>query len=534
MRPGFKPFWRRSRPSEANFEGIRRIDVDWYERAEVRFRLTDLRLLILLALARLVIHSITNGQYGFHRDELAVLDDARNLAWGYVAYPPVTPLIARAALELFGPSLIGVRFFSALAQCAAMVLAGMMTRELGGGRSAQVIAALAVAIAPISLIQGALFQYVSFDYLWWVLIAYLTIRLRKSENPRWWLGIGLVIGVGMMTKYTVAFFAAGLAGGVLLTGARRDLASLWLWGGAALSLLIFAPNLLWQAQNDFISLDFLSSIRARDIAIGRTDGYLIEQFLVSANPVSIPLWVAGLYYLFFQPSGARYRMLGWMYVIPFGLFLIAQGRSYYLAPAYPMLIAAGAVLWEKWLSGLSLARARVARGAAWGALAVGAAIYVPVMLPIAPIQSDLWKFTSRMHDNFVEQIGWPDLVETVADIYFALPIDERSRTAVLTGNYGEAGAINLYGPAHGLPRAISGVNSYWLRGYGGSAPETLIVLGYSRESAERFFASCEPVGRVTNRYGVENQETRFHPDIFICRGPRQPWPALWRTLRSFN
>src|SRR5262245_1685558 len=155
---------------------------------------TDTGILILSALSVVALHTATNGQYGFHRDELATLDDARYLAWGYVAYPPLTPFLAWLALELFGPSLTGLRFFSALAQSLAMVLAGLMARELGGSRPGQLLSAVAVAIAPISLTQGALFQYVSFDYLWWVLLAYLVIRLLKSEDPRWWLGIGAVIG----------------------------------------------------------------------------------------------------------------------------------------------------------------------------------------------------------------------------------------------------------------------------------------------------------------------------------------------------
>lgn len=502
--------------------------------SRLNFVRTDLGVLSLLALARLALHTLTNGQYGFHRDELAMLDDARHLAWGYVAYPPVTPFIGRAALELFGPSLVGIRFFSALAQCFAMVLAGLMTRELGGSRLAQIVTALAVAIAPISLIQGALFQYVSFDYLWWVLIAYLVIRLLKSEDPRWWLGIGAAIGLGMMTKYTVAAFVAGLVGGVVLTGTRRHLSSPWLWGGAALSLLIFAPNLIWQAQHNFISLEFLSSIHARDVEIGRSQGYLIEQFLVSTNPVTVPFWVAGLYYYFRKPSGARYRMLGWMYIIPFVLLLVAQGRSYYLAPAYPMLIAAGVIVWQQWLSSLTTAKARLVQGLTWGALATGGILFAAVMLPVAPINSGLWNLTSQLHDNFVEQIGWPELTETVATLYHALPREEQPKTAILTGNYGEAGAINLYGPEYGLPEAISGQNSYWLRGYGDPPPETLIVLGFSGETAERFFTTCAQVGHVTNDYGIENEEAKFHPDIFVCREPRQPWPALWQSLKSFG
>jgi 4-amino-4-deoxy-L-arabinose transferase-like glycosyltransferase len=504
------------------------------QRLRMNIIFSDLSMLVSLALVRVVLHMITNSQYGFHRDELAMLDDARYLAWGYAAYPPVTPLIGRVALVVFGPSLVGVRFLSALAQSIVMVLAGLMARELGGTRLAQVITALAVALAPISLLQGALFQYVSFDYLWWVLIAYFVIRLLKSEDPRWWLAIGVALGLGMMTKYTMAYFVAGLVSGVMFTNARRYWASPWLWGGAVLSLLIVAPNLIWQAQHNFIGLEFLINIHARDVEIGRTEGYLIEQFIVATNLFTIPFWGAGLYFYFCKPAGARYRMLGWMYVIPFVLFLVTQGRSYYLAPAYPMLIAAGVIVWEQWVALLSATMARLARGLTWGGLAAGGLIFAPVMLPVAPINSALWNLTSALHDNFVEQIGWPELVETVAEIYVALSPEERSRTAILTGNYGEAGAINWYGPPSGLPEAISGINSYWLRGYGNPPPETLIVVGFSRERAERFFAACDLAGQVTNRHNVENEETKFHPDIFVCRGPRQPWPELWKSLRSFG
>jgi 4-amino-4-deoxy-L-arabinose transferase-like glycosyltransferase len=415
-----------------------------------------------------------------------------------------------------------------------MVLAGLMARGLGGSRLAQIVTALAVAIAPISLIQGALFQYVSFDYLWWLLVAYLTLRLLKSEDPRWWLGIGAAIGLGMMTKYTMAFFVAGLVGGVLLTQARRYLASPWLWGGVTLSLLIFLPNLMWQIQHNFISLEHLSSIHARDIRIGRTEGFLPEQFFVCANIFTLPFWVAGLYYYFFKPEGKRYRLLGWLYVITLGLFFAAQGRSYYMGPAYPMLIVAGVVVWEQWLASLPLRPARLVLRATWGALAVGGVLFGAITLPIAPVNSRLWRLTAGVHDNFVEQIGWPELVETVADVYAGLPAAEKPQVGILAGNYGEAGAINLYGPAYGLPEAISGINSYWLRGYGEPPPQTLIVLGAQREDVDRYFERCELVSPITNRYNVKNEETTRYPGVFICRGLREPWPQLWPHFRWFG
>jgi 4-amino-4-deoxy-L-arabinose transferase-like glycosyltransferase len=495
-----------------------------------RLQFTDVRVLILLALALFTLHMFTNGQYGFHRDELEMIDNARHLDWGFVDYPPLTPFVTRVALELFGPPLVGVRLFAALAQSIAMVLAGLMTRELGGSRFAQIVAAWAAAIAPIALAGGALLTYTNVDYLWWVLIAYLMIRLLKSDDPRWWLGIGAAFGLGLMTKYTILVLAAGVAVGVVLTRARRYLISPWLWGGVALALLICLPNLIWQVQHDFISLDFLRFIHARDIRIGRTAGFLSEQLIFTTNPIALPLWIAGLVHYFFLPGGKRYRALGWMFVVPCALLLALKSRSYYLAPAYPMLIAAGAAAWAKRLAGWLTRKAGLVRGVTIGALAIGAAGAAVIALPIAPVNSGIWHFTSRTHDLFIEQIGWPELVETVAGIYDSLPVEDQRRASILTGNYGEAGAVNLFGPAYGLPEAISGVNSYWLRGYGDPPPQVVIVLGLSRSSA---FETCELAGHVTNRYGVRNEETS-HPDIFLCRRLRRPWPAFWESLKSFG
>ena len=283
-------------------------------------RSAELSILLALALARLILHCATNWQYGFHRDELGVLDDARFLDWGYVSYPPFTPFVARIALVLFGPSLVGLRFFAALAQSIAMIFAGLMTRELGGSRWAQVLAALATATSPVAISMGTLFQYVSFDFLWWVMTAYFFVRLLREENPRWWLAIGAVLGIGMMTKYTMIFFIAGLVVGVIFTSARSYLKSPWLWAGAGISIVIFLPNLIWQLDHNFISLAFLKHIHARDVRIGRTDGFLLGQLTDCTNLFTLPLWVLGLYFYLVSPNGRRYRAIGWMFIVPLLLF----------------------------------------------------------------------------------------------------------------------------------------------------------------------------------------------------------------------
>ncbi len=288
----------------------------------------DVAILALLALGRVLLQVFTNGQYGFHQDELVTMDIAtRGLSWGYVAWPPLTPFLARLGLALYGPSVIGLRSFAVLAEGIVMLLTGLMVRDLGGRRWAQILAAVAVTTTPIAIIQGGLFQYETFDYLCWVLLAFMAIRLLTTENPRWWLGIGATIGLGMMTKYTIAISAAGLIVGVLATRNRHYLKGPWLWGSALLALLIWLPNLVWQFQNHWISLDFLGSIHTRDVQAGQASSFLIEQIEFNLNPVMLFLVIAGLFYFLFARAGQRCRMMGWMYAVPFVLLLLVQGNG---------------------------------------------------------------------------------------------------------------------------------------------------------------------------------------------------------------
>ena len=489
----------------------------------------DTALLIYIALATVVIHIITGNRYGFQRDELATLDDARHLAWGYPAYPPVTPFFGRISLILFGTSIVGFRFFAAVAQAVGLLLTGLMARELGGRRGAQLVAA--VAAIPFALGGGALMQYVSFDYICWVLTAYFLVRLLKSEDPRWWAAIGAGIGFGMLSKYTIGFFVLSIVAGVLLTDTRRFLRSKWLWAGVAISLVIFLPNLLWQVQHNLVSLDFLKHIHARDIREGRTQHFLPEQLALTF--LRFPLAVAGLYF-YFSREGRRFRMLGWMYLITLLLFTIAKGRWYYMGPAYPMLYAAGAVWGEHWLASMQRTRAMTVRWTVWTALTVDVLFTIAFWLPTAPVNSGWWKISNAVQGDYREEMGWPELVQEVAKIRDTLTPEERAHLGIIGTNYGEAGAVNLYGPQYGLPRAISGINSFWQRGYGDPAPQTLIVIGLDQDEVAEDFESCRLAGHTWNRYGVKNEETEDHPDIFVCGPPKQGWPTFWKHFRYYG
>jgi 4-amino-4-deoxy-L-arabinose transferase-like glycosyltransferase len=489
---------------------------------------SDLFILILLAFARLTLHLLTNHQYGFHRDELATLHDARNLAWGFIAYPPLTPFLGSLELKLFGTSLTGFRFFSALSQSIVMVIAGLMAAELGGSRRAQIFAALGAGIGILSMIQGALFQYVAFDFLWVVLLAYFTLRLLKSDDPRWWLAMGAVIGLGMMTRYTMGVHVVGLILAVLLTPARKYLKSPWLWAGATLALLIFLPNLLWQVQNNFISLEFQSAIHERDVRIGRADGYLTDQLLM-ANPFMIPVWIAGL---LFYLRHKTYRTLAFMYISPLIIFLLLQGRGYYPAPTYVMLIAAGMVSLDQRIAAAEPKSVRRSLTQNWALLTLGFLSAAALMLPLPPVNSAVWNVAYEVHDNFAEQLGWREMNQQIADVYHALPADEKARAGILAGNYGEAGALDLYGSEYDLPRVISPANSFWLQGAPQENIDVLIVVGYSRENAAQFFQSCELAGEISNDHGVRNEESELR-DILLCKGLRHPWPELWISMRRF-
>lgn len=490
----------------------------------------DTALLVSLALVTVIVHMLVGDRYGFHRDELATLDDARHLAWGYVAYPPMTPFFARISLILFGPTLPGFRLFAAIAEAIAVVLTGLMARAMGGGRGAQLVSAFAAV--PFCLGGGALMQYVSFDYLCWVLAAYAMVRLLQTENPKWWLAIGASLGLGMLAKYTIGIFVVGIVASVFFTDLRRYLRSKWLWLGVLLSIAVFLPNLLWQMQNHFISLDFLQVIHTRDVRMGRAKDFLPGQ--IKMTLFAFPLVLTGLYYCFLASNGKRYRALGWMFVVPLILFVVLKGREYYFAPVYPMLYAAGSVWAESWLHGLRKFWANTLRAVAVFVLALDIVFAGAIALPLAPIHSKWWNVSSKIQGDFVEELGWPELVETVAHIWQSLSPAERAKTGVIAQNYGEAGAINLFGPSYNLNPVISGVNSFWVRGYGDPPPELLIVLGHSSRFLEENFTSCVVVAHTWNRAGVQNEETLDHPDIYLCKGLKKPWPEFWKDYRHFG
>jgi len=486
--------------------------------------------LVAIAAVCALGHIATNGRYGFHRDELQFLSDARHLDWGFVSYPPMTPFLEHIGLSLFGLSLVGLRMFSVVAQALVIVISGLMARDLGGGRFAQVTTTLCVALSPLPMFEATEFQYTSFGFLWFALIAWFTIRLLKTDNPRWWLGIGTAVGLGLLTKYSIVFFIAGILAALIFTRARRYFCSGWFWAGIAIALCIFLPNLIWLARHDFISFTFLQHIHKRDVGEGRAEGFLTGQLWENINLFAAPVWIAGLIaYL----RDRRYRMLGWMYLIPVALFWVGKGRFYYVADAYPMLLAMGAVVGERWLSRMPAWGRRTVEAVFFAGLFAMGAYVSAIIVPLAS-EGPLRAFALSKNGDLREEFGWDELVKTVAGIRDSLPPEQQAHLGITVGNYGEQGAIEMLGPAYHLPPPISTTNSAWLRGYPVPPPTTLIVLGIDQEQANEIFTGCRLAGHNGNSLGLKNEESQDHPDIFVCGPPRKPWPEVWKEHQDFG
>lgn len=494
----------------------------------------DIGALLLLGFAVALLHILVNGRYGFHRDELQTFNNARHLAWGYVEYPPLTAVIGRVELAWFGDSLRGFRFFPALSQGLVFLLTGLAARELGASREAQLVAAVGAVIGGAPLFYGGFLSYTSLDYPFWILIAYLLIRLLRSDDARWWLAIGAMIGVGLMIKYTMAFLAFGVVGGMLLAPARQYFRSHWFWYGVGIAVLIVLPNLTWQIEHHFVTLQYLKNIHSRDIRWGWTDYFLLNQLWKAAQPVTVPLWCAGLWSLLATPDGKPYRLLGWMYVLALLALLAASGRDYYLAPAYPMLIAAGAAHGERWMKSLGAGAQSSLRQTTWWSLATGGVITAALVLPLAPLGTAWWRIANAANGNFHYEIGYPELVNSVVKIRDTLSDSTNGNLGILAGDDGQAGAVNLYGPADGLPQAISGMNSNWLRGYGTPPPQTVIAVAMDPDFLTRNFESCERVGVLTKPFGIQNHALSFDPDLFVCRNLRKPWPEFWSHFQYYG
>jgi len=497
---------------------------------------SDLFFLAGLAMVKLLIHLPFLTRYGYHHDELYFIACGNHLSAGYVDHPPLVPWIAWLSTTLFGESLFALRILSTLSGAITVFLVCLLVRRLGGGRFAQLMTGVGMIIAPVYLRTANMLCLPAFEPLFWVIATYLVVRIIQEENPRLWLWVGVVVGVGLLNKHSMLFFAFGLAIGLLFTSQRRHFKSLWLYGAGAISLLIFLPNLIWQINHGWPTLNFVLNLKA-----GVMSGISLLQFIAGQffylHPFNAILWISGLAFFLFFKAGKSYRILGWIWLAVFILLVVTKSKIYYLAPAYVILIAGGGISVERWVL---RKRKKWLRNGIFSFLLIGGILMTPVSVPILDINTlekyihsisfgafkNIYELTGDLRGMF----GWEKRVRTVAEVYHSLSSEEKERCVIWGGGYGNAGAIDYFGKKYGLPNAVSLSMTYWLWGLPEGERDIVIVMGIKKKDIEHIFGKVETAAEVELK-NVNPWQTPF--PVLICRFPKRSLADIWEKNRPW-
>jgi Dolichyl-phosphate-mannose-protein mannosyltransferase len=508
--------------------------------------------LIGVAICTCVLHVAINAftPYGFHRDELLYMAMGQHLRLWTMDFPPFIAIVSRIVRAIIGDSLTGIRLVPALAGGTLVLVSGAIASELGGGRKAQLLSALAVALSPLFIRSADLLQPVVFDQLWWSLCLGILARLcAESESndalamtPSSWVALGVAFGIGLLTKFSILFLGMAFVIALTFSSRRRTWLSRWPWIAALIAIVIGSPSVAGQWRLGYPVLAQMDALQRTQLANVSSLTFVTEQLLWGPG---VLLALVGLCYLLFAACTARYRLLGLTCAISWLLLWVLHGKSYYIGPIYPTLFAAGGVGVENW--------SRRARGSArivtatWVVLTCAYALVTfPLLLPILSTQTTA-QFAARLGitaatrsnhgvqlrlpQDYADLLGWPEQARAVAGVYVSLPIDQRRQTVIMAENYGEAGAVDFYGARLGLPPAISAAGSYWFFGAGDLPGETVIALGVSRADLERRCGSVTVAGRVQNEWAAPEDSD---VPLFLCRKPRQTLQQLWPSLAGRN
>jgi 4-amino-4-deoxy-L-arabinose transferase-like glycosyltransferase len=501
--------------------------------------------LAMLALANVVLHLLVANNYGYFRDELYYLQDGKHLAFGYVDQAPLIGWLAALTNLLFHDSLFGIHIIPALAGGCLIFVAGLLARELGGGRFAQILTALATLLTPTFLATASIFSMDILDALFWTLGAYVTIRLLRRGDPHLWLAFGAVAGLSLLNKLTILFFGLGIVIGFLLTPQRKQFLTRRPWLGGLIAAAGLLPYALWNAVTGWPTVAFWHHYPG--LSGGGPIGFLANQ-IIAAGPLNVPLAIIGLLFYLRDPAGKAYRALGWAYVTLYVILMLINAKAYFLAPIYPMLFAGGA----RQLEAAWQARRRWSVPAYIAALVLAGVALIPLTMPLLPPaifahsyaaltgvgnggagQSNAGVFPQYLGDRF----GWDTLTARVKGIYDALPADERRQACVFTMNYGEAGALQLLGGS-ALPPVISGHNNYYLWGPGSCTGQALIVVGVDPTDpagftafASRYYGQISPQGAFTCTYCMGSENGTL---FYLLTQPKQPLAKIWPLLKHFD
>jgi len=501
----------------------------------------DQSIVIAFAIAGCLIHFLFNGAYGYFRDELYYAACGQHLAWGYIDQAPLIAVVARLSRALFGDSLHSLRFFPALASGTQILITGWIVRELGGRRYSQILACTAMLVCPIFLTMDNFLSMNAFEPIFWMLCVGISLRIIRAGEQRLWLLFGLVAGIGILNKHSTLLFGFAFFLSILVTQQRGWLRQPWIWSGALVAFLIFLPNFLWEYTNHWPTLEILRNVdRLKNEHVSWLQFIAQQAFLV--HPLAAPICLVGLWYFLASPSGKPYRYVGWTYLFLLLELLVLRGRIYYLAPIYPMLFAAGAVAIESWIG--FTGRAWV-KAAILAPLVLGGMVAAPLALPILPLEAavayaNYWDVKSirvekepsgKLPQLFADMMGWQQQARIVAGVFHDLPARDQTKVAILAANFGQAGAIDYFGPSLGLPHAISGHNNYYLWGPQDYTGEIVIAVGLPMDTLVPLFGDIQRVATIDNEYAIPEENNL---PVYICRQPRMTLREAWPRLKFYG
>jgi 4-amino-4-deoxy-L-arabinose transferase-like glycosyltransferase len=493
----------------------------------------------ILPAATLALHLVTYAGYGYFRDELYYLANGEHLGFGYVEHPPLIGLMAWFVRHTLGDSLFAIRLLPALAAAATVWMTMGIAREMGGGRFAQALAGLSTILAPMFLGLFGVFTVNAFDLAFWAALWWIAARYLRTGRERLWVVLGLVAGVGLQNKISVLFLGFGLVIGLLLGRRWGAFRRRWLWIGGAIAAFVFLPYIVWQVANGWPTLEFMRNAITRKNVVLSPAAFLGTQVLSTLG--TAPVWVAGLAFLLLARGARPFRPLGWAFLAVVGIMLTTNAKPYYLAPAFIVPFAAGGVAFESLSNGwfgtalrtvavvVVLAGGIVAAPIAKAILPEDAYVRYARALKTAPAQEERQSL-GRLPQTFADMHGWRDLAETVSRIYHDLPARDQARACIFAHNYGQAGAIDLFGPRLGLPKAISGHNSYFLWGPRGCTGEVMIIIDGRLEDHASDFASLELAAIFSC---VDCMPYENHKPIWIARGLKVPMTAAWPGTKDY-
>lgn len=495
---------------------------------------------LFVAALMLILQLVTACNYGIQGDELYFIACSEHLDFGYVDHPPLAALLTLISRIFFGSSLLALKIFPALAGAATVLLAAAIARNLGGSQFAQGLAALTVLVSSGLIAVFNIMTMNAFDILLVTLSAHLLVKVINKSSAKNWILFGLVVGIGLQNKLTLLFFAFATVVGLLLTRHRRLLLSPWPYLAGLMAVLIFLPNIIWQVQNNWPTLEFMTGAKPSRIYPGSPFDYMM-QLTLALNPMLLPVWIAGLFSLFFSKDLTKYRILGILSVTVLAIFLTNRSHIYYMFPIMPLLFAAGAVAIDRLIKRLSW---KWVRTAFVSLLIVFGGFIAPLAVPILPVE----KFISysntiglfkkvEMYErvqlpiHFGFRFGWKEMVTTVAQVYNSLPESEKAGCAILTSNYAKAAAVDYFGSNQELPTAISGHNNYWIWGPRDHTGEVIISIGFGEEFLSQIFQSVELAAVINHPYAMAWETNQ---PVFICRKPVSPLKELWPMFKRYS